>query len=182
MKTSLVIGLFISVCFLQIIAPLSMIAKREAVLKHGAQCKFKVAPVDPYDAFRGRYVALRFEEDYVKGVKQTGLGYGQEVYALINIDNQGFARFSGLAITHPAGGLYIKARLRYVSEEKAYLDLPFDRYYLEEKSAPLAEELYRQHTQAGKLDAYVIIRVQNGFAVIEGLYLADKRIEDLIRK
>ena len=56
MKSKLIIGLFLGVSFIQIITPLSMIIKRESVLKNGGQFKFKTAPVDPYDAFRGRYV------------------------------------------------------------------------------------------------------------------------------
>ena len=182
MKTKLIVGLFICLSFAQVITPLSMILRREYVLKHGEQFKFKVAPVDPYDAFRGRYVALRFEEDYVLCAKEAKLNEGQEVYALINIDNQAFAKFSGLAISRPAGSAYIKTRLRYVSGDKAYLELPIDRYYMEEKSAPLAEKIYRQHTQSGKEDAYVVIRIQDGFAVIESLYVAGKRIEELVRK
>ncbi|MFA6129852.1 MAG: GDYXXLXY domain-containing protein [Candidatus Omnitrophota bacterium] len=180
MKIKLIIGLFLCVCFAQIITPLSMIARREFVLKHGAQYKFKVAPVDPYDAFRGRYVALRFEEDYCLCAKEDKLNSGQQVYALINVDDHGFAKFSGLAVNRPDTGPYIKTRLNYISGDKAYLDIPIDRYYMEESAAPRAEKVYQQHVRSGKEDAYAIIRIQDGMAVIESLYVAGERIESLV--
>ena len=182
MKIKLVVGLFLCLCFIQVITPLSMIFRREHVLKYGEQFKLKVAPVDPYDAFRGRYVALRLEEDYILCAKEDKLSADQEIYALIDIDSQGYAKFSGFAICRPSSGTYIKTRLRYVSGDKAYLDLPIDRYYMDEKSAPLAEEIYRQNTQPGKQDAYVVVRIQNGFAVIESLFVKGIRIEELVRK
>ena len=40
-----------------------MIARREMTLRNGVVCRFLTAPVDPYDAFRGRYVALNFAEN-----------------------------------------------------------------------------------------------------------------------
>lgn len=180
MKIKLVVGLFLCVCLAQVITPLSMIARREFVLKHGAQYKFKVAPVDPYDAFLGRYVALRFEENYCLCAKEDKLNAGKEVYALIDVDSRGFAKFSALAVSRPEKGPYIKTRLSYVSGDKAYLDIPIDRYYMEEKSAPRAEKIYQQRSQNGKEDAYAVIRIQDGMAVIESLYVAGKRIESLV--
>ncbi|MDD5409225.1 MAG: GDYXXLXY domain-containing protein [Candidatus Omnitrophica bacterium] len=182
MKIKLIIGLFLFVCLAQIITPLSMIANRELVLKRGTQYKFKVAPVDPYDAFRGRYVALRFEEDYCLYTNRDKLNSGQQVYALINVDERGFAKFSGLAMNRPEKGPYIKTRLNYISGDKAYLDIPIDRYYMEEGAAPRAEKIYQQHSRGGKEDAYAIIRIKDGLAVIESLYVAGDKIEDLVKK
>jgi uncharacterized membrane-anchored protein len=71
--------------------------------------------------------------------------------------------------------------VRYISGDKVYLDLPIDRYYMEEKAAPAAERVYRQHTQRDKQDAYVTVRVKDGFAVIEGLFVGGQKIEDAVR-
>ena len=101
MKTRLIIGLFLCVAFVQIITPLSMIAKRESILKDGIQFKFKTAPLDPYDAFRGRYVALQIEEDYVPMIKGLRLNSGQNVYALIETDSEGFARLTNVTTSKP---------------------------------------------------------------------------------
>lgn len=182
MKTKLIIGLFVCLSLIQIITPLSMIAKRERVLKYGKQFKFKTAPFDPYDAFRGRYVALRIEEDYVPAIKGTKFNSGQTVCVSIEVDNQGFAKFTTVGIVKPVGNSYILAKVRYTSKGKVYLDLPINRYYMEENAAPLAEEIYRKHTQRGKQDAYIFVRIKDGFSVVESLYVGDKKIEDAVRQ
>ncbi len=182
MKIKLSISLFLLLALVQIYIPFSMITKRENVLKHGGQFKFKTAPVDPYDAFRGRYVALRIEEDYVTKQGAQDFDKGRSVYAIIEIDDQGFARFNSVTLSRPIGKAYIEVKTGYPSGGKIYLDLPFDRYYMEEKSAPAAEAAYRKHSQTGKQDAYIVVRVKDGFAVIEDLYVAGQKIEDLVKQ
>ncbi|MBU2251261.1 MAG: GDYXXLXY domain-containing protein [Candidatus Omnitrophica bacterium] len=182
MKNRLIVGLFLAVCLIQVVTPLSMIIKRENTLNNGQQFKFKTAPVDPYDAFRGRYVALRIENDYLPVADQKEFIKGQTVYALINVDDQGFAAFTAAVTQRPKGKPYIKAKVRYVSQGKVYLDLPIDRYYMEEKATPAAERVYRQRSRRNKQDAYVIVKIKDGFAVIEGLYIAGQRIEDAVKQ
>lgn len=182
MKSKLIISLFLCVSFVQIITPLSMIIKRESVLKNGGQFKFKTAPVDPYDAFRGRYIALRLEENYVPAIKETKFNRGQTVFAFIDIDNQGFARFTAATTVRPPDKPYIQTKALHVSGDKVYLDLPIDRYYMEETAAPAAERMYQELTQRGKQDAYVMVRIKDGFAVLESLYVGGRRIEDALRQ
>lgn len=183
MNRRLIIGLFLCVSFVQIITPFSMIIKRESVLKDGEQFKFKTAPVDPYDAFRGRYVALRLEENYVPAVKETKLNRGQTVYALIAVDSQGFAGFTAASAARPSDKPYIQTKVLYVSGGKVYLDLPIDRYYMEETAAVSAERMYQKHAQAPSAqDAYVMVRIKDGFAVIESLYVGAQTIEDALRQ
>lgn len=181
MKRPLIIGLFCCLALVQIVTPLSMIAKRESVLKNGEQFKFKTVPVDPYDAFRGRYVALKMEKDRVPIPEGVKLRNGQRVYAHITVDEQGFAEISTVTTSRPQGLPYIQAKVRYVYKNELQLDLPIDRYYMEEKSAPAAEIIYRQHNTRKKQDAYVLVRIKDGFVVIEGLYVGGKRIEEVVK-
>ncbi len=182
MKNRLIIGLFLGVCLAQIITPLSMITKRESVLKNGEQFKFKTAPVDPYDAFRGRYVALRIAEDTIPVSRGVRLTSDQTVYARITNDEQGFAKLADVTLSMPRGVPYIQAKVQYVSGDKVRLDLPFDRYYMEEKSAPTAERVYREYNMRDKQDAYVLVRIKDGFAVIESLYVGGQKIEEIVKK
>lgn len=182
MKNRLIIGLFLALSIIQIITPLSMIMRREHVLKAGEQLKFKTEPVDPYDAFRGRYIALGFEERHAPAKKEVKLSRGQAVYAIIATDSQGFARFSAVETSRPHGKPYIRVRVYTVYDNKVLLDLPFDRYYMEEAAAPAAERIYREHTDRSRQEAYVTVRIKDGFAVIDGLYVAGKRIEEMLKK
>lgn len=182
MKKSLIIGLFFCVAFIQVVTPLSMVVKREAVLKNGKQFKFKTTPVDPYDAFRGRYVALGIEQDKVPLPENIKLDYGQKIYAHIKEDEQGFAMFFKVTAERPQGVDYLTTKVDYIRDKQVYLQLPFDRYYMEEKAAPAAERAYRKHSRRDSKDAYVTVRIKSGFAVLEELYVGGKPILEFIKE
>ncbi len=181
MNNKILIRLFLCLALAQLSVPAAMIFKREMILKQGEQFKFKAAPVDPYDAFRGRYVALSLEETSVPAEKGMSLNYGQTVYALISVDEKGFAKFSGVALKPPPDRPYLRATVRYTGGDKVNLKLPIDRYYMEENAAPKAENIYRKHARRENKDAYVIVRVRGGVAVIESLYVGGQRIEDAVK-
>ena len=182
MKREYIIGLFAGLICLQIIVPVSMITKRESTLRNGLEFRFKTAPVDPYDAFRGRYVALRVEVNKVNRPTGMDLKYGQKVFAQLATDENGLAKVSGISLEKPKRPAYLMATVLYPEGNEVTLNLPIDRYYMEENAAPRAEQVYREHSQRNKQDAYVTVRVMDGFAVVEGLYVGDQRIEDLVRK
>jgi uncharacterized membrane-anchored protein len=181
MKKSIALYSFIAVSLIQLAVPMSMISKREATLKQGRQYKFKTAPVDPYDAFRGRFVALRMGQDRVAIESGSRFERGQAVYILLEEDEQGFASLTSPTLEKPDEG-YIKARVRYTSGTNLYLNLPFDRYYMNEKDAPAAEAAYRKHSRRKEHDAYITVRVKSGFAVLEHLYVGDMTMEDFLKK
>ncbi|MFH1046063.1 MAG: GDYXXLXY domain-containing protein [Candidatus Omnitrophota bacterium] len=182
MKKESLIGLLVCVALIQLAVPFSMIIRREEVLKTGAQFKFRTEPVDPYDAFRGRYVALKIKEDKVTSAFARELSGGQKIYAPIIVDEQGFAKFSAVTTKRPPKEVaYIQAQVSYIDHDSVCLSLPIDRYYMEEKAAARAEKIYWQQTRANKQDAYALVRIKDGFAVIEGLYVGGEKIEEAAR-
>ena len=154
MKGNILIGLFFCVAAVQIITPLSMIKRQEAVLTQGVPFKFKTAPVDPFDAFRGRYVALRLEPNTAPRPKGFFLERGRVVYAPIAVDKEGFAVFSAVLTERPAGVPYIQTKVSHLSGDKIHLDLSIDRYYMEERAAPVADRLYWQRRQCCEVCRY----------------------------
>ena len=179
-KKKIILGLFSILVVVQIIVPVSMIMKREDTLRNGTRYLFRTKPVDPYDAFRGRYVALGFEQDAFPQTDTAHWVHGQYAYAILKKDEHGFATIDQL--THePAGDdTYIKVKTWGVWDNKVHLRFPFDRYYMEETHAPQAEKAYRDHSQREEKDAYVSIRVKNGFAVLEELYIAGMPIIEFL--
>ncbi len=180
-----IFGIFCLVAVIQIAAPVSMIVKRENILRHGEQFKFKTAPVDPYDAFRGRFVALLIEERTVPipdsiYKKRQEIRFGQKVFATLEKDENGFGRFASISLTRPEGKHYVKTRLYEFEKDKVRLDLPFDRYYMDENLAPLAESVYREHSREEKHDAYVTVRIKSGYAALEELYIDGIPIKEFI--
>ena len=183
-KQVLILSLFVVVAFLMVATPLALIWKHEKILTEGKVFKFRTAPVDPFDAFRGRYVALSLEENKVPMPEGMDLKSHDKICANVIVGEDGFAKISGLSKYPPIGLAYIKAKVRYIGgrDREVFLDLPIDRYYMEEKAAKLAETVYREHSRADKKDAYVIVRIQDGNVAIEGLYVGGVPIEEVIKK
>ncbi|MBE3069530.1 MAG: GDYXXLXY domain-containing protein [Planctomycetes bacterium] len=181
-RRTVLLGLFGVLALAQIAVPVSMVVEREMVLRYGRVLKFRTAPVDPFDALRGRYMALRFESNSVP--EPTGIESvsGQRVYALVEEDADGFARFTGLSARRPEGDAYMQVRVDHSYHRETTLALPFDRYYLEEDLAPAAEEAYRARSARGSHDAYVTVRVWKGRAVLEELYVGGKPILEFLKQ
>lgn len=180
-KKKLVIFLFSCFAAVLIAVPVMLIRQQENILATGQEFKFKTQPMDPFDAFRGRYVALGFERTPLDVPNNVKLNGGQTVFVQIENKPDGFARFSRLFAAAPANVAYLKCRVSYQSGNQVYFDVPFDKYYLQETKAPKAEKLYREHSARSVQDGYIILSVKNGEGVIKGLYLGGKPIEELLK-
>ncbi len=163
MKKTLLSVLIITI-FVQILIPTYMIWGKYDVLKNGEEVKIKVAPIDPYDAFRGRYVSLWYDDD---------LSYEQSQgkYGVLEIDEDGFAMVKKVVKEQPKDQLYL------TSENEDYFYIPLDRYYMEETLAPKAEEMI-----SGEKEAYVTIRIKGDKSVLSGLYIDGKPVEEILTK
>jgi len=175
--------LFVVVALVQLVVPAGMIVRRELTLKEGKIFKFHAQPVDPYDAFRGRYVTLSLEPNSVTVPTNSSLEYQwREVYITLDEGPDGFARFTGVFLEPQTGKDYIKTKSAGLNEGKLSLRLPFDRFYMEESTAPKAERAYLEHSKRGQQDAFVTIRVSDGFAVLENFYVAGKPITEFVKE
>ncbi|MGM0501622.1 MAG: GDYXXLXY domain-containing protein [Bacillota bacterium] len=185
-NNKIIIYLFVLLAIIQLAVPAVMIAKRELALEQGKPFKFETAPVDPYDAFRGRYVSLNFKRNYAPLNENLNLKRGQKVYACLKEDDRGFADIYKITLDPQENQDYLKAQVNYINSKdgKVYLELPFDRYYLEESVAKLAEKYYQEvnRTRTQDIASYVIVRVDSGFGVLEELYLEDEPIIEYVQE
>lgn len=167
-----------ALALLQLAVPVSMIQARESVLHKGAVFRIKTLPVDPYDLFRGRYVALNPENPlcpHPGGELKTG----QWAYAHLATAADGFVRCSALSLQPPQDSTdYLRLRVSSSTQADVSLDWPFDRYYLEEPLAPAAEDAYRQMSAEDK--AWIQIRVYKGQGVLAQLYLNEMPLRDYL--
>jgi uncharacterized membrane-anchored protein len=182
-RRSLLIAACVGAALIQFAVPLGMIGRREAVLEGGRLFKFRTAPVDPYHPFQGRYVALNLENASSVAVP-NGRSYdrGQRVYAHLVEDADGFARVDRLSPKRPEGEDYFKTRVWYAGTTNVVLHLPFNQFYMPEHLAPKAEEQYRIHSSRTNRSAHVTVRVRNGYAVLENLFVDDKPIMDCLKE
>lgn len=140
---------------LLLLVPGYLICRHYNTLVTGEDYKFIVRPYDPYDPFRGRYVALQTEQSL----------FGNQTYAMLERDALGYATIAGWSDSKPQGEAYVK-------------NLQLDRYYMNERMAPEAERIQFNLAESDQL--YLMVKVKNGAYVIQGLYFNDIPIEQYI--
>jgi uncharacterized membrane-anchored protein len=164
------------VAFAQLAVPGSLIWKREHTLRQGNVWKFRTAPVDPVDVFRGRYIALRFEVEAEEISPPPNSGYSDKVFVTLKVSAEGFAEVDQVFTTKPAGDDFMEAQLSGKT-----IALPFNKYWVTERDAPAAETAYQNLSRRGNQNAYVTVRVFRGDAAIEQLYLDNQPLGEYLR-
>jgi len=180
MKTLKLI-LLILLAATQIAVPVSLIQRKERILGEGERIRLQTRPIDPADPFQGRYVRLGYEHNYIDCPEDEipNIGYKSRIYATIETGEDGFARFTGWSLEKPSDGLYLETRYlgpyrpwNQASQKGEYkglqIDIPCNRFYMDEAKAPRAERLARNATQSR--NCWVDVRILNGKAVIEDVY------------
>ena len=184
-KRNLILLGFAAAVAAQLAVPAWMIVERERTLRYGQVFKFRTRPVDPVDAFRGRYVWLSLEPQTVKVPGGSHWVYNQKAFAVLGTDTNGFVAVKRLERVKPPNEPAVPVRARWFNDKKgeANLDWPgLDRYYMEEGKAPGAEEAYRRHTSRTNQTCHVTVRVLGASAVIEELFIEGQPIRDWLRK
>lgn len=172
--------ILISLIVAQLAVPCQLVMSTEQILKRGTSYKFKTAPVDPYDIFRGRYVALASDQRSVEVKNGEKFFKGQDVYLILENDEEGFARIVEARYEKPRGLDCIKGTARYQHGKELIFDSKLNRYYMNEKKAPKAEKLYRENSRVGKQNAFILVKVLNGKPLIEDLYVDGKPISSFL--
>lgn len=186
MNPKTVFGLFVAVAAIQLATPVMQIWKHEDILRTGTPYKFRTAPVDPYDAFRGRYVALNYADTQAPERSGDHLKYRQPAYVTLEKDEAGFARFTELSAEPPANGDYLRVEYAYRegTNQTARFTLPFDKFFMQETQAPRAERAYWEHGNRRDQtnETYVVVRIKAGRGVIEDLFIKDTPIRQFLER
>ncbi len=195
MKTRHVLLLaFAVLCFYQIYIPAKMVLDKETVINEGKTFRFKCKPIDPTDPFRGKYIVLRFEQDRFESDAQLAVEKDQLIYVSLETDSAGFAQVVDVTTEKPIDDIdFIIANCGYTTfsnnnivnkgnGHSSYLKIeyPFDRYYMSENKALAAEQAYRDVNRSEKIDAYALVKIENGKSVLEDVYLDEIPIKDYI--
>src|SRR5690606_10628076 len=88
---------------------------REDVLETGTEYKFKTAPIDPSDPFRGKYITLKYENN-TKNVKDKDYWADREsVYVTFFTDDNGFAGIGTISKEKPSNTQnFLKTKMRVI--------------------------------------------------------------------
>lgn len=177
----LLLVLFLVVVAAQLYVPASMILNRESVLEEGAVYKFKTAPIDPSDPFRGKYIWLNFEADIFTVSDKDAWESGETVYARIDRDEDGFARLADVTKTAPEEGDYITTTVSFVDNDNdLYLDYDFEVFYMEESKAYDAELLYREARRDSLRTTYALVHIKEGDVVVSDVLIDGKPIREIV--
>lgn len=189
--------IFILIALAQLAVPVWMIVQHERVLLEGEVFKFRTAPIDPRDPFRGEYVVLNFEASSGEWsnphkvpdtIADQNPWVDQTSYASLAVsDTSGYAVITALSVEPPLSGAYIAVEhWGVVGSVVSRVELPFDRFYLEEGDGAKTEKMLQPQWQEGTLvqqplPAYALVRVYNGEAVVEDLIVGDRSIQDWLK-
>lgn len=144
--------------FLIIIAlPCFIVFNYHHVLLTGEAYKIRITGYDPYDPFRGRYIAVR-PELYELRWADTPI--------VLCKDSDGFVTFASESRDKNSPGYIGKFRLT--------------GYYVNEKIAPSAESAIIKAID-NENNVYVLIKVKNGKYAVEGMYINGIRVEEYVK-
>jgi len=177
------VALLIAVGLVQLAVPGWMIFQQEQTLRLGQEYKFETEPVDPYDLFRGRYVALRFKAAEVGKKESLGLAQETKVYVVVKPNEAGFAEVDQVSKTPIQGdNVFRVTAWNRNFDKKLILNFPFERYYMEESLAPKAEAAYRAaNRRASSQKAWAVVRIRHGNAALADLFIEGQPIRDYLR-
>lgn len=190
MKDQILKVSFFAVMIIYLWFPAQMIYNNEDLLEDGLAYRFKPVPVDPYDAFRGRFIRLGYNLNNIPYPEaNTTFVRGQKVYMKVAQGADGFAELSDVLLKAPDQENYIECKVRSVYENQISVEPPenLSRYYLNEKMAPLAERHYMdlvrdQSSNPEKLLVHIDVRLKNGKCIIEELYFEDEPIKTYLQR
>lgn len=169
-------SLFVIAAIVQLAVAGGAIFRSELALTAGEVFKIRVQPVDPVDAFRGRYVSVRSVLDRAPVADEGEFKPGRWIFVPLQVDNEGFAAFGTAGLDEPASGEFLKLRAGGIFEDEdgarrvSLSVTPFGRYYMNEKLAPEAERAVWGGPR-GQREAFITVRVLKGTGVLEELWV-----------
>lgn len=170
----------------QLYVPTSMIFEKERVITQGTAYKFRTAPIDPNDPFRGKYITLSFNENAVKVENAAEWNTADQIFVGLSTDSNGYAIIQSVTREQPiSGNDYIKANVDYIltdSQSTVFVRYPFDRFYMEESKAPLAEQVYTEAAIDSNQVAYALVMVREGDAVVRDVVIDGVSIVELAKQ
>ncbi|MFS4492962.1 GDYXXLXY domain-containing protein [Maribacter sp. 2308TA10-17] len=184
MNKSIYIGLLFLLFAVQLFIPGQMIYQQEDTLDTGTAYKFKTAPIDPSDPFRGKYIVLNYEMNSFETNEEGWSNYSGKVFVYLKTDAEGFAAVEDVSKTLiNTTNEYVIAESRYnYSDTRVYFDLPFDRFYMNENKAYDAEISVRKAQVDTTKICYGLVFVKDGTAVLDNVFIDDTPIQEFVEE
>jgi uncharacterized membrane-anchored protein len=172
--------IFGAVALAQLAVPAALVWQREQTLHHGRVWKFRTAPVDPVDVIRGRYIALRFAAEEFTSPSKFEAG-DSPVYGVLKEGTDGFAEIDHLTTNTVRTDDAVPVDSVWWYNGKQQVRFPFNKFWVAEANAAAAEHAYVENNRRDNQNAYVTVRVRNGDAALDQLYIDNQPLSDYVR-
>lgn len=184
MKKTYIYILFGIMVFAQIIASAQVVYNYEQTIVSGTVYKFKTAPVDPNDPFRGKYIDLNFDINHFE-TDDNDWNRDEKAFLYISKDAEGFATLETLSKTKITNSPfdYVEVKIRSYYSGAVHFELPFNTYYMEETKAYDAELLYRKNNRLEMYqNVYAFVHIQNDIHVLTDVIINGISMKDAVKK
>ncbi len=183
-KQFLIWAAFVVTVLVQLYVPINMILSKQDTLKTGQTFKFKTAPVDPEDPFRGKYISLNYKQNAVEVANQDEWATEAPIYVSVEKGPDGFARLRSVSKAPPKHkSHYFRAKVDYTNptdSNEILIDYPFDRFYMNEFKVDTAEDKYRKALADTSATTYAVVSIKDGDAVVNDLVINGQSLKSLI--
>jgi uncharacterized membrane-anchored protein len=163
-------------------ASLSMVFVKEDLLKTGVAFKFRTAPIDPSDPFRGKYVVLNYEIREAETKHSALFQQNKNAYVLLDTDDLGYASVKAISPEPFLNPNHVQVEVSYVDSNIVHFRLPFNRFYMEEGKATAAEQVYGEVQRDSAQLAYAVVYVKDGEALVENVFINEVPIKEAAEK
>ncbi len=149
----------------------------------GYEHKFKLMPQDPVDHFRGRYLRLAYQNNLIQNDNiqdESSPSY----HLTFREDEKGFAIAQKAYSLNekPQNDNYLTVTLSSWVREGGFriIYLPFERFYIQEEYAILADKYMRPIME--DKDVYAKIIIKDGKGRLMGVFIEEKPILDYLKE
>jgi len=171
---------FVIMVVAHLYVPISMIYDAEHVLTKGKAYRFRIAPIDPNDPFRGKYIILNFRDNSCSVANTEDWQYGEKAYGVLE-EKEGYTVVKSIHKERPELDNYCALNISYTDSGRVYFSYPFDQYYMEESKAPKAEAMYRTRVADTSKPIVAVVHIQNGRAVLADIRIGDSALREMVR-
>lgn len=177
------IPIFMIVMVLYLWLPYQLSQKPKRIAENGKIFRLELQNFNRYN-LSGSYANLDFVIPGPIPTDKTFYNY-QRAYATLQIDSLGFARVQSIHTQKPENADFIQVRINYVDEKGVYISLPesIQYYYLKQPlSSEQAEKIRSQRPERELFEAYATVRIWEGDAMIEHLFIEGLPVEQFIQQ
>lgn len=174
--------LFVIVAVFQLMVPIDMIKTKENVLSKGTAFYFKTQPIDPVDYMRGRYINLYFANNrFTKDTTDKIFMFSEKAYVTVGTAKTGESFVTDVSKEKPTStSNYFRAMIyAYPNDTTITINFPFDKFYMDENKAPVAETVYNESNRDTLKNCFAKVFIKDGEFVLDDVLIDGKSIIEL---